>query len=84
MKWISVKDKLPEENICVLMLIDEKMFVGYYVQSSKAGAHSPDIVPYFDMLCEPCCHHDYPDMKDRERISHWMPLPELPERNLVL
>ena len=71
-KWISVKDKLPEDNQMVIGYtpVDGYMFVGYLTHS-KWG----------DIL-EEKWHIITAMRSDRritKRVTHWMPLPELPK-----
>jgi len=57
-KWISVDDRLPEED-------------GLYLAYYPSELHKHQIV-WFDLRfnCFNCYHED---------ITHWLPLPNLPE-----
>jgi hypothetical protein len=76
MKWISVKEKLPEigdEVIGYDSNVDEvtQMFYGSYTQKLIGGKFSKKITFY---SYEDCCgryEYDY--------VTHWMPLPPCPD-----
>lgn len=64
-KWISVKNRLPEIGVPVLCLKKSKeCFVGSY-----AGGNYSDNYAAFK----------HSDVNMAIGVSHWMPLPELPE-----
>lgn len=69
MKWISVKDRLPDENVFeVLVKVDEpswgstepKMIVAYYAHDLR------------EWRCDLTAREIY-------HVTHWMPLPEPPK-----
>lgn len=63
MKWISVKDRLPEVNQRVLVWLKDDD------EAYKAKYESEN---WFDPLpCSCCCWMG--------KVTHWMPLPEKPE-----
>lgn len=70
-KWISVKDRLPEEKKMVLAYtpVDGFMFVGFYDKSSKSYRLSKEwcIVTAMRGI-----------QKVTKKVTHWMPLPEPP------
>lgn len=70
MEWISVKDKLPEENVYVLGLNKEGSFYIVCYCTTNKDRYNYDGWEY--NLC-PCC--DFVDGK----FTHWMPLPEPPK-----
>ena len=70
MSWISVDDKVPETSDDVLCLvyieeygIENHCFVGFY--EDKGWFHSYNMTNDFS--------------KTPIQVSHWMPLPKLPE-----
>ena len=70
MKWISVKDRLPEVKQRVLLFTEGEAIEGWL--TDVEGVHW-----YFITLsihgCG-CCG------EDDDEVTHWMPLPEPPER----
>jgi len=70
MKWISVKDKLPDENISVLVTDGEQILIGYY---EKRWGWSASGVSGYDFEWE------FDDTFRRESpVAYWSELPELP------
>lgn len=69
MKWISVKDKLPEDGSHILVIINKNntFFIPFVCQIENGLFHSPDDD---EILFKPNWN---------ERVSHWMPLPEPPK-----
>lgn len=68
MKWISVKDQLPEPNIDILVFIyippkNKMMAVGKYKSDNLIE------YPWF------CYDNDFA----KDDVTHWMPLPEEPK-----
>jgi hypothetical protein len=74
MKWISIKDQLPEPNVSVL-------FFGHRIAPVR-NEHSSKVIStgycwkhvrskeiFFELDCD---DRDYD-------VTHWMPLPEYPE-----
>jgi hypothetical protein len=65
MKWISVKERLPEEMDMTVLLNHKKfgVFQGYLMQFGKhwASVRYLGVAPY-----------------DFKTVTHWMPLPEPP------
>lgn len=77
-KWISVSDRLPENNEQVIILdTNTKDFSGY----AKNKYCCPDEVSgalFFDgIFYSNGPDFDYPDVF--YYVTHWMPLPEPPE-----
>lgn len=64
MKWISVKDQLPEKEVYVLVITKEKAYAIAFL-SQFNGKKEWSI---FDT-----------HWIDFEDVTHWMPLPEKPE-----
>jgi len=62
-KWISVEERLPEENFEVLMLFKHNMAVGWYSGEDDWYSNTDD---GFYASCD-------------GTPSHWMPLPEAPK-----
>lgn len=65
-EWISVKDKKPEINETVLMVVScggstDQVFCGFLSKSEKYYSHEESDPTY-----------DY-------SVTHWMPLPEPPK-----
>lgn len=73
MEWISVKDRLPEDDIIILVLseicIPEDNYLkqkkGYWIFEGKFNRMFGWFI-YF-----------HPE--NLQKITHWMPLPELPK-----
>lgn len=73
-EWISVKDRLPEENQIVLTSCEQgKMFLLRKVSEEFLGG---------TLFWKYCCGYDK-DLVDGEsycyEITHWMPLPAPPK-----
>ena len=65
MNWISVKNKLPEEYSAVLVTDGKEIFIGHYeMWSSKRGTQEFWRTEQEELI---------------DFITHWMPLPSLPE-----
>lgn len=63
-KWISTKDKLPEDGKEVLFYGDSSVMVGWYDADKGYWVLSDaDMIAYQD------------------DVTHWMPLPRLPEED---
>lgn len=61
-EWISVEDRLPEDEIPVLVFTAKgKYYVGYYYKAVT----SPTFTGFYADSC-------------RRDVTHWMPLPEPP------
>jgi len=63
MKWISVKERLPEHGECV-MVYGDKMVGSYYLLATFYEGLFIDL--------------DEPELK-QETITHWIPLPDPPK-----
>lgn len=81
MKWISVKERLPEDiNWC--LVIDSKngvWSVAQYDTRWKFYDTDPEGTPYEKFKTSSCGFKEYQcEGIDYEDITHWMPLPCLP------
>lgn len=72
MKWISVKDRLPSENEIVLLYAPG-------TRSTKGQFHIGRWGPSEGMWMSQDGHAE----STRNWFTHWMPLPEPPERDAV-
>lgn len=71
MKWLKISDELPSFDEWVLVLADNRISVGQYLNwdgrlfwNSQSSEDS-------------CCSCSKTDFKD---VTHWLHLPELPDR----
>lgn len=70
MEWISVKDRFPKNNACILGLIklkdcDDLLFAeGTYHKEMEGNWFFPSCDLTWEMSCE---------------VTHWMPLPSPPK-----
>ena len=82
-EWISVKDRLPDEEQDVLLLIREIEFYGRHLEKRKFY-HSVYIGWYIEgeWATTYCYGHKYISEEENDMcelaVTHWMPLPELP------
>lgn len=65
--WISVKDALPEEDKCVLVIVNGKHGNINFQNAIEIGSYYPD-----GWLLEAYTHIDNP------KVSYWMELPDGP------
>ena len=68
-EWISVKDRLPEPFVSVLIFVPSEpspIFEAYYV--SKGVFNATNIM-----------HGNYGFLKVGDAVTHWMPMPDPPE-----
>lgn len=81
MSWISIKDRLPEYNAAVIVLVNYKIY-DYF------GNSTPSKYVAVAELCNDreCYNHedywtvyDEPQRMPITRVSHWMEIPEYPE-----
>lgn len=74
MKWISVKERLPEKNSLVVILHEDEMNLNYRKPPVYFGKHNGqywlETLDHSDVTWSGMCN-----------ITHWMPLPELPKEN---
>ena len=66
MNWISVKDRLPE---------NEQTVLAYYNFGGKCKIRFYGTLTYYAFDPEPHWQHEGTGLK----VTHWMPLPEPPE-----
>lgn len=84
MKWISVKDRLPEKEGHILVLIKDKMIPGYAKEESTGELFiSSDDYIYFTFRLKPkvIVPFDDPGWKKPASlcdVDFWMPLPKPP------
>lgn len=84
MEWINVKDRLPDEEQDVLILIREIEFYGKHLDRRciHRWVHTGWRVDG-EWATTYCFGHKYVDDEIKERceikVTHWMPLPELPK-----
>ena len=69
-EWISVKDRLPENDVMVIGFTpcDGFMFVGYYHEESKYDWKAWMIITAMRST-----------KVMKKKVTHWMPLPEPPK-----
>lgn len=78
MKWISVKDRLPEdgEDVLVYYADDFHITVGYF--------ESNNVRYYIESDGSKFCTYDGWETEipwaPKGRVTHWMPLPEAPKQ----
>lgn len=72
MEWISVKDRLPNDGVSVLVTVDLKhrKFVGVFFH------HKHPLHDEKKWISESQPDYDY----GYENVTHWMPLPEPPKQ----
>jgi hypothetical protein len=71
MKWISVKDRLPEKNTTILVKADFKYEIVYEIV--EVIEQSDGYIAYLNM----CCGDDIRKYK----VTYWMPLPKGPNED---
>lgn len=65
MKWISIKEKTPEDYENILFTNGKRVFLGFRVCLEDGDDGRDDF--YY-----------YSNERNYDGITHWMPLPELP------
>lgn len=68
-EWISVKDRLPEPFVSVLIFVPSEpspIFEAYYVSNGVFNATN-------------IMHGNYGRLKCSDVVTHWMSMPEPPE-----
>ncbi len=68
MKWISVEDRLPDSGQDVLLVHMIRDDASSVMSGWRDGTH------WFEN-----CYYGKPALVPKEDITHWMPLPSLPE-----
>ena len=71
MEWISIKDRLPEPNIGVLITDGHIIAVAEF--------RIPGYHDQFDLCCHGWEGYEWEFEFASNRITHWMPLPEFPD-----
>lgn len=95
MEWISIKDKLPENESFVLACSNEQpiemvdeildMYLDKKVNKETAKSFMSPILSVQYKFIDGCSTWLYPNIFEgglidfSESITHWMPLPELPK-----
>ena len=90
MDWISVKDRLPEENTPVNIVWTNRNPESYYSNIKDKPFVSTGIYFrgkwfWYSVFCEDClaeygkCVSD--EMDENIEVLYWMPLPELPKED---
>ncbi len=76
-EWISVKERLPEHEQHVLIYHPEYKEI-YYSEYIEPRDYAPFVdYPLFFIGYDPACNRS--GAFYREKITHWMPLPEPPK-----
>jgi Protein of unknown function (DUF551) len=78
MKWIKCSEQMPQDDQLCLVIISDTMFTAKW-ELYTAWANNPER-RFWSLLCDACCCHDWPVIKDRDSIQYWMPLSALPEK----
>lgn len=79
MDWISVKDRLPEINVSVLisMIYDDVSFIAYRTETNWQC-----VFPEWGEVCGNGYFNG--ELKEEPesgiKVTHWMPLPEPPKK----
>jgi hypothetical protein len=73
-EWISVEDRLPEETVSCLVVLDNED-IDIRLFNSKNDPYKT----YQFMLNKFLFMDDEGDWYSTDRVTHWMPLPELPK-----
>lgn len=68
-EWISVKDRLPEDERDVLA------YYGFDKGNGVLGMRFIGVLSYFAYDTNPHWQHEHTGL----RVTHWMPLPEPPK-----
>lgn len=70
--WVSVKERLPEDEQKILYTDGEEVYSGKYDANSRRS---------FDLIG--AGGWEWEEMYEPEEITHWMPVPELPKKEGV-
>lgn len=88
MKWIPVSERLPDTDKCVLVISYGRVCYARLLKSGNNGSHPEFILQdgLSDMLRQPVIETTAHNKFTRNRITHWMLLPEPPkeEKNVLL
>ena len=76
--WISVKDRLPEDD---LPKDTNRVSIKVLVYSANGNKYSVRTLSRqrWIMNYKPLKYHDWEWSRDAKNITHWMPLPEPPK-----
>ena len=80
-KWIPVTERLPDTDKCVLVISYGRVCYARLLKSGNNGSHPEFILQdgLSDMLRQPVIETTAHNKFTRNRITHWMPLPEPPK-----
>lgn len=74
--WIATRDHLPEPRTSVLVAVQ-------YGDAPAVAYHTGDIwkvdTEHYEVSCGVYCQGGTPCTPDAFVVTHWMPLPKLPE-----
>ena len=79
-EWISVKDKLPEEDGSYLVVIN---YFSHQSINVRSFAKTGETVNEYDLAGEKNVWYYYDSeygYVSTDSVTHWMPLPELPKK----
>lgn len=71
--WISIKERLPSETEDYLVVLDNE-----YIDIRFFNSKTDRRVTYYSMLNKFLFLDNKGDWHTEDRVTHWMPLPELP------
>ena len=81
MNWIPVTERLPDTDKCVLVISYGRVCYARLLGSGNNGSHHEFILQdgLSNMLRQPVIETTAHNKFTRNRITHWMPLPEPPK-----
>ncbi len=69
MKWISIDERLPEIDENVILYDGTEVFCGTHHKNNMKESY------FGNQCCDGVCYGWY----EKDPITHWMPLPEVPK-----
>lgn len=78
-KWISVKDKLPENFSTIVMVYWKMVYPMSQIPYFKIGFYNIMTQEFYEYENFPIVTEGAKRLDLNEEITHWMPLPESPE-----